>query len=125
LTGRLGGVSPTRPRAEAGDPEPDTETERVSRKGRRRRSARRRSVQEHVPLRADARLRPHHTKAIVAVEHSILAAAYHILVRGVPYNDLGADWFLRRHDPERHGHRLARQIEALGFSVTVGPSEAA
>jgi transposase len=74
-----------------------------------------------------ARLRPRrgHPKAIVAVEHSILVAAFHFLDRGVPYRDLGADWFLRRHDPERHAHRLARQIEALGFNVTITPSEAA
>lgn len=74
-----------------------------------------------------ARLRPRrgHAKATVAVEHSILVAAYHILDRGVPYADLGADWFLRRHDPERHARRLARQIEALGFQVTPSPAVAA
>jgi hypothetical protein len=38
-----------------------------------------------------------------------------------PYRDLGADWFLRRHDPERHPHRLAHQIEALAFNVTTTP----
>jgi transposase len=74
-----------------------------------------------------ARLRPRrgHAKATVAVEHSILVAAYHILDRAVPYTDLGADWFLRRHDPQRHARTLARQIEALGFHVTIEPSEAA
>jgi transposase len=65
-----------------------------------------------------ARLRPRrgHAKATIAVEHSILVAAYHILDRTVPYTDLGADWFLRRHDPRRHARTLARQIEALGFT---------
>lgn len=74
-----------------------------------------------------ARLRPRrgHAKATVALEHSILVAAYHILDRGVPYTDLGGDWFLRRHDPERHARHLARQIEALGFQVTLSPVVAA
>ena len=34
-----------------------------------------------------------HAKARKAVEHSILVAAFHILDRRVPYEDLGADWF--------------------------------
>lgn len=74
-----------------------------------------------------ARLRPRrgHAKATVALEHSILVAAYRILDRAVPYEDLGGDWFLRRHDPERHARHLARQIEALGFTVTLSPVVAA
>ena len=70
-----------------------------------------------------ARLRPRrgHAKATIAVEHLILVAAYHILDRGVPYADLGGDWFSRRHDAERHARHLARQIEALGFEVTLSP----
>lgn len=73
------------------------------------------------------RLRPRRgsAKATVAVEHSMLVAAYHILDRRVPYHDLGADWFLRRHDPARHARRLARQIQALGFDVTITQSQAA
>lgn len=59
------------------------------------------------------------------MEHPILLGVYHILDRGVPGTDLGADWFLGRQDPERHAHRLARQIEAHGFRVTITPSEAA
>lgn len=52
-----------------------------------------------------ARLKPRrgHAKATVAVEHSILVAA----------------WFLRRNDPARHAQRLARQIRALGYDVTL------
>jgi transposase len=65
-----------------------------------------------------------HAKARKAVEHSILVAAFHILAGGVPYDDLGADWFQRRR-PEAHARRLARQIEVLGYSVTLAPLEAA
>lgn len=65
-----------------------------------------------------------HAKARKAVEHSILVAAYHILANKVPYNDLGADWFQKRR-PEAHARRLARQIEALGYKVTIDPTQAA
>ena len=67
------------------------------------------------------RLKPRrgHAKATVAVEHSILVAVFHILDRDVPHADLGADWFLRRNDPARHAERLARQIRALGYNVTL------
>jgi transposase len=64
-------------------------------------------------------------KATVAVGHSILVAAYHMLDRGVPYTDLGADYFLHRHDPERHANKLVRQLKALGYVVTIEPVEAA
>jgi transposase len=64
-------------------------------------------------------------RAAVAVGHSILVAAYHILDRGVPYEDLGADYFLHRHDPERQANRLVRQLRALGYDVKIEPVEAA
>ncbi len=65
-----------------------------------------------------------HAKARKAVAHSMLVAAFHILDRHVPYQDLGADWFAKRR-PEAHARRLARQIEALGYRVTIEPCEAA
>ena len=65
-----------------------------------------------------------HPKARKAVEHSILVAAFHILAGGVPYADLGADWFQKRR-PEAHVRRLAHQIEALGYRVTIEAAEAA
>lgn len=65
-----------------------------------------------------------YAKANKAVGHSILVACWHILSQRVPYEDLGEDWFLRRR-PEAHARRLARQIEALGFAVTITPSRAA
>lgn len=66
-----------------------------------------------------------HGRATIAVAHSILVVAFHILDRGCPYEDLGADWFARRHDPARHASRLVRQLNALGFLVTITPEEAA
>jgi hypothetical protein len=42
-----------------------------------------------------------HKKATVAVAHSILVSAYHVLAEGRPYDELGGDSFLRREDRER------------------------
>jgi transposase len=64
------------------------------------------------------RVRRGHSKALTAVGHSILTAAWHILTTGELYNDLGADYFTRR-DPERITKRLVRQLEALGHQVTL------
>jgi transposase len=64
-------------------------------------------------------------KATTAVGHSILVVAYHVLERGEPYADLGADHFLRRHDPKRHAAKLVRQLQAIGYHVTLEPVEAA
>jgi len=60
-------------------------------------------------------------KATVAVGHSILVAAYYILDRHEPYRDLGPDHFARRHSREHHARRLARQLQALGYKVTLEP----
>jgi transposase len=65
-----------------------------------------------------------HTKARKAVEHSMLVATFHVLDQRVPYADLGADWFQKRR-PDAHARRLARQIEALGYRVSIEPAEAA
>lgn len=64
-------------------------------------------------------------KATVAVGHSILVAAYHMLGRNEAFADLGADHFVRRHDPERHANKLVRQLRTLGFEVNIHPVEAA
>jgi transposase len=60
-----------------------------------------------------------HNKAIVAVAHSILIAAYHVLRDDVDYRDLGGDYFQRRADPERLTRRLVAQLERLGHTVTL------
>src|SRR5579884_475727 len=60
-----------------------------------------------------------HNKAIVAVAHSILVAAYYILRDDVAYHDLGGDYYARRSDPERMARRLVAQLERLGHKVTL------
>jgi len=61
--------------------------------------------------------------ATVAVAHSIAVAAYHILTRRQPYHELGPDYFTRRHSREHH--TLVRQIQALGYNVTLQPAKVA
>lgn len=65
------------------------------------------------------------SRATIAVGHSILVVAYHLLDRKVDYAELGADYFLRRDDPERHANKLLRQLRALGYDVKIEPVEAA
>jgi transposase len=61
-------------------------------------------------------------KAIVAVAHSILVSAYHVLDRNQPYTDPGFDYFDRLdNDDQRRIRRLTRQLEALGQRVTLEP----
>jgi transposase len=59
-----------------------------------------------------------HKKAVVAVGHQILEIAFYIMRDGVTYDELGADYFDRRH-AERAVRRHVRQLEALGFHVTI------
>jgi transposase len=64
-----------------------------------------------------------HAKATIATAHKILTAAYHVLQRGVPYDELGEQFFYRRdtEHTERYRRRLIRQLERLGHKVTLHP----
>jgi transposase len=63
-------------------------------------------------------------KAAVAVANSMLFTIWHLLSAGAIYQDPGADYFERRHDPAVEAKRLARRIEALGFEVSLNQSAA-
>ena len=63
-------------------------------------------------------------KAAVAVANSLLAVIWHVLTNGCMYEDPGADYFERRHDPAVEAKRLQARIEALGFDVTLSPKAA-
>src|SRR4051794_13176413 len=65
-----------------------------------------------------------HKKAIAAVAHSILIAAYHVLKDDVPYHDLGGDYFARRADRQRITKRLVPAVERLGHLLTLQTSTA-
>jgi len=59
-------------------------------------------------------------KAIIVVAHALVVIIWHILATGKPYEELGADYFTRRLDPERETRRLIARLEAL--SDTPSPS---
>ncbi len=57
-------------------------------------------------------------RAIVAVEHSILVIAYHIIKRKEPYKELGGDYFDQR-QPEATARRLLKRLQKLGYQITI------
>jgi transposase len=61
-------------------------------------------------------------KAAGAVGHSILVIAWHLLSNDCDYQDLGGDWFARRADHDRRKTHLVKQLQALGYSVTLQPA---
>ena len=58
-------------------------------------------------------------KAAVAVGHSILVIAWHLLTNDSDYDDLGGDYFTRRVDTDRQRDRAIQQLQALGYSVSL------
>jgi transposase len=63
-------------------------------------------------------------RAIIAVAHSILLTAYHMLSRRQHYRELGADFFDRM-NPERLKHYHVKRLESLGFNVTLEKADEA
>ncbi len=63
-------------------------------------------------------------KAVVAVAHSVLVIAYHLLKTGRPYNELGADYF-ERLDAKRIERHHVKRLQQLGYEVTLAPRPAA
>jgi len=59
-------------------------------------------------------------RAAVAVAHSLLVIAYHLISRQEPYRDLGADYFDQQR-PESVKKRLVKRLEKLGYQVTLEP----
>jgi transposase len=57
-------------------------------------------------------------RARKAVGHWILVAAFHILAGGVPYAELGGDYYLKRNSPERRARKHLNDLKALGWTVT-------
>lgn len=71
-----------------------------------------------VQLRHRIAARRGSNRTAVAVGHSILVIAYHILKNRQPYHDLGANYF----DERKSGAVLknaVKRIEALGYTVIV------
>lgn len=57
-------------------------------------------------------------KALVAVGHSILVIAYHVLTNKRTYQELGGDYFDKRYGEKRRT-KLIKQLQSLGLKVTV------
>jgi transposase len=62
-------------------------------------------------------------KAALAVGHSILVIAWHLLANDCDYAELGGDFFVRR-DSDRARQRAVAQLQALGYHVTLQPTAA-
>jgi hypothetical protein len=59
-------------------------------------------------------------KALAALERSILVIIFHLLADPTAtFKDLGADYYEKRVDKQRHTANLVRQLEALGHHVTL------
>jgi transposase len=59
-------------------------------------------------------------RAAVAVGHTILVIAYHLLQRSCDYEELGGDYFDKR-DRQAVERRLVRRLEGLGYKVSLDP----
>jgi transposase len=59
-------------------------------------------------------------KALAALQRSILVIIFHLLADPTAtFEDLGADYYDKRVDKQRHTANLVRQLEALGHRVTL------
>ena len=61
------------------------------------------------------------SKAIVAIQHTILVAIWNMAQTGALYDDLGADYYTRI-QPTRTKRRAIRQLQELGYTVTLLPA---
>jgi transposase len=59
-------------------------------------------------------------KALAAIERSILVIIYHLLAEPtIQFTELGADFYTQRLDRARRTSQLTRQLQALGYTVTL------
>jgi transposase len=63
-------------------------------------------------------------KALVAVMHNLLTIIYAMLRDHTPYQELGPDYY-QQGDPEQTKRRLVRQLEHLGYTVSLDTVPAA
>jgi hypothetical protein len=59
-------------------------------------------------------------RALVAVEHALIITAWNMLTDGTFYRELGADYYTMG-KPAKTKARAVRQLEALGYTVTLIP----
>jgi transposase len=62
-------------------------------------------------------------KAVVAIGRSLLVIIWHLLADpDARFHDLGSDFYDTRIDPERRKRSHIRQLQALGYTVTIEPA---
>lgn len=61
------------------------------------------------------------SKAVVAIQHSILLTIWTMAHTGALYDDLGANYYARI-QPSRTKRRAIRQLQQLGYTVTLQPA---
>jgi len=62
-------------------------------------------------------------RAIIAIGRSILVIGWHLLANpGTHFHDLGADHFTRHVNPDTQKRSHVRQLEALGYTVSLTPA---
>jgi transposase len=61
-------------------------------------------------------------KALVATEHSMLVAVWHMLSHKVVYTELGGGYFTRL-DPQKAIRQALRKLEQLGYTAVLAPIE--
>ncbi|MEU5894365.1 IS110 family transposase [Streptomyces sp. NPDC047461] len=64
-------------------------------------------------------------RALVALQHSILIAVWHMFTRDAAYADLGGQYFIQRTGRARQTRRLISQLNQLGYHVTLQSTGAA
>jgi hypothetical protein len=61
-------------------------------------------------------------KALVAIEHAMVVAIWHMLTTNQPYHELGADYRQHR-DPEATKRPIIRDANNIGLTVRFDPIE--
>jgi hypothetical protein len=62
-------------------------------------------------------------RAVVVVGRSILVITWALLSdEQAQFVDLGPDYYAARNNPERKARQYIRELQALGYSVTVNPA---
>lgn len=64
-------------------------------------------------------------RALVALQHSMIIAIWHMFTTDMPYHDLGPTYFLDRTSNTAATRRLIGQLNHLGYQVTLNPLGAA
>jgi transposase len=61
-------------------------------------------------------------KAAIAIAHTLIVIIWHVLHDNAEYRDLGSDYFTRYDNPEARKRRLIRDLQSLGYTVTIAPA---